>query len=80
MSAVTALIVDDEPLARERIRTLLATFPEVAIVGEARDANEAVAKIRELGTVVACFDNETTHVNRLKQAFPEQEMQETERS
>lgn len=31
----------------------------------------AVAKIRELGPVVACFDNETTHVNRLKGAFPE---------
>lgn len=30
----------------------------------------AVAKIRELGEVVACFDNETTHVNRLRSAFP----------
>jgi hypothetical protein len=30
----------------------------------------AVAKIRELGDVVASFDNETTHVNRLKAAFP----------
>jgi hypothetical protein len=31
----------------------------------------AVAQIREIGSVVACFDNETTHVNRLKAAFPE---------
>ena len=31
----------------------------------------AVAKIRAMGPVVACFDNETTHVNRLKTAFPE---------
>lgn len=30
----------------------------------------AVAKIREIGDVVACFDNETTHVNRLRTAFP----------
>jgi hypothetical protein len=30
----------------------------------------AVAKIREIGPVVASFDNETTHVNRLKAAFP----------
>lgn len=30
----------------------------------------AVAQIREMGEVVACFDNETTHVNRLWAAFP----------
>ena len=29
-----ALIVDDEPLARERLRTLLADDPEVEVVGE----------------------------------------------
>jgi len=45
---ITAVIADDEPLARERIRTLLAAFPEVAVVGEARDGNDAVAKVREL--------------------------------
>ena len=45
---ITAVIADDEPLTRERIRTLLAGFPEVAVVGEARDGNEAVAKVREL--------------------------------
>ena len=31
----------------------------------------AVAKLREMGAVVACFDNETTHVNRLRAAFPQ---------
>ena len=31
----------------------------------------AVTKLRELGPVVACFDNETTHVNRLRAAFPQ---------
>jgi len=45
---ISAVIADDEPLARERIRTLLGAFPEVAVVGEARDGNEALAKVREL--------------------------------
>jgi two-component system LytT family response regulator len=45
---LTALIADDEPLARERIRTLLGGYPEVSVAGEARDGNEAVAKILEL--------------------------------
>ena len=30
----------------------------------------AVPKVKALGEVVACFDNETTHVNRLRAAFP----------
>ncbi len=42
------LIVDDEPLGRERIRTLLAGDPEVEIAGECADGKQAVAAIRRL--------------------------------
>lgn len=42
------VIVDDELLARQRIEDLLAKEPNVEIVGEARDGNEAVNVIREL--------------------------------
>jgi two-component system, LytTR family, response regulator len=45
--ALRALIVDDEPLARERIRTLLAQDPEVSLLGECRNGREAVKAIRE---------------------------------
>lgn len=44
---LTTLIVDDEPLAREGLRALLARDPEVAAIHEARDGREAVAAIRE---------------------------------
>ena len=44
---IRALIVDDEPLARERIRTLLQDEPEVEIVGECADGRRAVSAIRE---------------------------------
>lgn len=37
------LIVDDEPLARTRLRQLLEGHPDVELVGEARDAAEAAA-------------------------------------
>ena len=40
------LIVDDEPLGRERIRMLLAEEPDVLVVGECRDGREAVEAIR----------------------------------
>lgn len=39
---MTALIVDDERLARVELRRLLAAHPEIEIVGEARNGQEAV--------------------------------------
>ena len=41
------LIVDDEPLARERFRTLLCDEPDIELVGECGDGKEAVSAIRE---------------------------------
>jgi len=40
------LIVDDEPLARERVRALLAHEPDVEISGECASGPEALAAIR----------------------------------
>ena len=45
--SVRALIVDDEPLARRRLRLLLQDEPDVAIVGECEDGPSAVAMVRE---------------------------------
>ncbi len=43
---LTALIVDDEPLARERVRTLLGTEPDIEILGECSNGREAVAAVK----------------------------------
>jgi two-component system LytT family response regulator len=43
--AIRALIVDDEPLARLNISTLLADEPDFDIVGECADAPSAIAAI-----------------------------------
>ncbi len=43
-----ALIVDDEPLARQRLRTMLADHPDVDILGESETAEEALRAIRGL--------------------------------
>lgn len=45
MAKIRALIVDDEPLARERIRTLLEGEDDIEIVGECADGSEAVVTI-----------------------------------
>jgi two-component system LytT family response regulator len=40
-----AVIVDDEPLARERLRTLLAEEPDIALIAECADGATAVTTI-----------------------------------
>jgi two-component system, LytTR family, response regulator len=43
-----ALIVDDERLARNELQRLLKNFPEVQVVGEACNADEALEQIERL--------------------------------
>lgn len=41
------LIVDDEPLARERVRMMLGMHDDVAVIGEVGDGQQAVEAIRD---------------------------------
>jgi len=47
-SALRVLIVDDEPLAIERMRQLLAAVPEIAVVGAAQHGEEALERVAAL--------------------------------
>ncbi len=44
---LSALIADDEPLARERLRMLLAEDNEIDIAGECRNGREVVAALKQ---------------------------------
>ena len=50
------LIVDDESLARQRVRRLLKAEVDVDVVGEAESGHEAVAMIRALRPDLVCLD------------------------
>ena len=41
------VIADDEPLARERLRTLLATEPDLEVIGECVNGREAIAAVKK---------------------------------
>lgn len=43
-----AIIIDDERLARQELKNLLSAHKEVEVIAECADANEALAKIKEL--------------------------------
>jgi two-component system LytT family response regulator len=45
MEKIRALIVDDEPLAREGIRKRLAQEPDIAVIGECSNGRQAVTAI-----------------------------------
>lgn len=56
MTAVRVLIADDQALFREGLRTLLSTRPEVVVVGEAANGEEAVALVDTLHPDVVLMD------------------------
>jgi|ERR1043166_4728863 two-component system LytT family response regulator len=44
---IRALIIDDEPLARERIRSFLRDEPDVEVLAECANGNEAVTAVKK---------------------------------
>ena len=44
---IRVLIVDDEPLARERIHEILEQHPEVEVTGECTNGREAIEAVNE---------------------------------
>ncbi len=51
-----AIIIDDERLARQELKNLLAEYPEVQIVGEAANAEQAMEMIEKLNPDVIFLD------------------------
>ncbi|MCU0698193.1 MAG: LytTR family DNA-binding domain-containing protein [Myxococcaceae bacterium] len=56
MTALRVLIADDEQLARARLTRLLSAMEHVTIVGEAKDGDEVLARVRDGGIDVVLLD------------------------
>src|SRR5882762_5628334 len=55
-AALTVLIVDDEPLARDELSYLLKSIPGVEVAGQGKNGLEAVSLIKELEPDVVFLD------------------------
>jgi two-component system LytT family response regulator len=53
---IRTLIVDDEPLARERLRHLIRDIPDLEVVGECGDGRTALDAVRTLGPDLVFLD------------------------
>jgi DNA-binding NarL/FixJ family response regulator len=71
------IIADDQALFREGLRTLLSTRPEMDVVGEAADGDEAVALVEALRPNVVLMDLRMPKVDgvqataRIRERWPE---------
>jgi two-component system, LytTR family, response regulator len=60
---IRTLIVDDEPLGRERIRTLLADDPEIEVTGECPDGRHAITAIKRFKPDLVFLDVQMPEVD-----------------
>src|SRR5258707_15477124 len=63
---IRTLIVDDEPLARQGVRSFLANEADVEVVGECADGAEAVKMIGQLRPALVFLDVQMPRLNGFK--------------
>ncbi len=56
MTKIRTLVVDDEPMARERILGLLAQEADVEVVGQCSDGRQAISAIQQLSPELVFLD------------------------
>ncbi len=60
------LLIDDEPLARKRLRQFLREYEDCTVVGECGDGREAISRIRELQPDLVFLDVQMPEVSGLE--------------
>ncbi len=56
MREFKSVVIDDERLAREELKSILKEFPEISVVGEAQNAEEGIELIKKTGPDLVFLD------------------------
>jgi two-component system response regulator NreC len=76
MSKITVLLAEDHTIVRQGLRSLLDNEPEIEVVGEAADGQEAIRKTEQLRPEVVVMDitmpvlNGLEATRQIKKLFP----------
>ena len=66
MNKIRVLIVDDHSLVRQGISQILSLEPDLEVVGEAKDGEECLQKVKDLKPDVTLLDINMPNVNGIK--------------
>ena len=70
---IRVLLVDDHPTIRQTLRSTLEAYPNIEVVGEASDGEEAIVRVDHLQPAVVIMDiymYEVSKPRRLKINMP----------
>jgi CheY-like chemotaxis protein len=63
---IRVLLVDDHAMVRQGLRAVLESYPDVEVVGEASDGEEAVAQVEGLQPTIVVMDINMPKMNGIK--------------
>ncbi|HEX7593270.1 MAG TPA: response regulator transcription factor [Anaerolineae bacterium] len=66
MTKIRVLVADDHTIVREGVRILLEAQPDIEVVGEAADGQEALERVRELLPDIVLIDIAMPNLNGLE--------------
>ncbi len=66
MSKVRVLLVDDHAILREGLRALLSIQPDIEVIGEAKNGEEAIQKVESLEPDIVLMDIAMPGINGLE--------------
>lgn len=66
MNKIRVLVADDHTIVREGVRILLEAQPDIDVVGEAADGQEALARVRELQPDIVLIDIAMPNLNGME--------------